>query len=63
MGCPMIGKIITADSNVKIVVFNLKMTSPCSSMVKTGRSALDACISKSRESTRRLLFSFSQVLK
>lgn len=36
MGCPMIGKIITADSNVKIVVFNLKMTSTRSSIVSTG---------------------------
>lgn len=26
MGFPMIGKIITSDCNVEIVVFNLKMT-------------------------------------
>lgn len=47
MGSPMIGKIITSGSNVKIVVFNLKMTSTCGSIVSTGRSALDSCVSES----------------
>lgn len=70
MGFPMIGKIITSDCNVEIVVFNLKMTftySPSSAQPVVGWIPILVSLGwyprVSRDSTHRLLFSFSLLFK